>query len=322
MTRAEDAADQGLRPACPARHLQSAYMRARATHQLASRLDREDNQTKARILSAGGPTAGTCFVASMAGAAVLNFTGQAWMAAIRWRWGMVAGPADIRCQNWNKSKEEPCGETLDIDGDHAVGCPCGPLRNMRHNAICDCWADFVDEVGGAARRGCYSSIHSTASQEAWLDVQALGIPELGSCLFDVTVRNPRCPRHRQAAADRAGATADRAEADKATRYPQTLPGKKVVTLSQELWGRLGDSAEHVLQLLAAVGARRDHRAGIPPANRLRRWRAILDATLHKAVAAQLESSWQGLTGRPHRRKPQAVRPANLQVCSSQSAGAP
>ena len=120
---------------------------------------------------------------------------------------------------------------------------------MRHNAICDLWAEFVEEVGGQARRECYSAQHSSPDAEAWLDVQAIGIPELSNCLFDVTVRNPRSDRYVSSAAKSPGATAAKAGADKAVRYPAKASGKQIITLSQEVFGRMGESAEHVLQLL-------------------------------------------------------------------------
>ena len=84
--------------------------------------------------------------------------------------------------------------------------------------------------------------------------------------------------------------------------------RSVIALSHELFGRLGDSAEHVLQVMAAVGVRRDHWDGRPPINRLRRWRAVLDATLHRGVVAQLDCAWRGMPGRSRGRS----APRNVQ----------
>ena len=107
----------------------------------------------------------------------------------------------------------------------------------------------------------------------------------------------------------ATATANaKAEKDEATQYPAMDSSRSVIALSHELFGRLGDSAEHVLQVMAAVGVRRDHWDGRPPINRLRRWPAVLDATLHRGVVAQLECAWRGMPGRSRGRS----APRNVQ----------
>ena len=136
--------------------------------------------------------------------------------------------------------------------------------------------------------------------EAWLDVWAFGAPGLEDVLVDITVRHPRAPTYRTAAAASAGATAAKADDDKACRYPPANGA------ARETWGRLGDSAEGLLVRCAGTAARRDYLRGRVPGPRLRRWRAQPDAALHKAIAAQLRAARYGLPGRSHRRRPNAT----------------
>ena len=75
----------------------------------------------------------------------------------------------------------------------------------------------------------------------------------------------------------------------------------------ETWGRLGPEAETLLMMCAAASARRAHRRGKVAGGELRRWRAKLDATLQRAVAAQLAAARFGLPGRPRRK----LRPCDL-----------
>ena len=194
-----------------------------------------------------------------------------------------------------------CQAALDESGDHAVACPCGPLAVARHEDAADVWADIFEETGATARRELYVHALSTPAKEAWLDITTYGVRELAGFLFDVTVRHPRETRYLPASALEDGACARSAAGEKADRYSSRL-GATVVALCHETWGRLGEEAERVLALCSAVAARRDYRRGRQPGQRMRRWRAQLDAALHKAVAAQLFSARCGLGGRPHRRR--------------------
>ena len=82
-----------------------------------------------------------------------------------------------------------------------------------------------------------------------------------------------------------------------------------MAVAHEIWGRLGSTAEHLLAACAAIAARRGYRRGrITTVNSsLRRWRAQLDAELHRAVALQLVSAREGLPGRRRRQAAPADR---------------
>ena len=136
--------------------------------------------------------------------------------------------------------------------------------------------------------------------EAWLDVWAYGLQEFPDLLLDITVRHPLADRHMPAAARELGHAAAKAEDEKDTRYPSTA-GREIWPIAHETWGRLGSKAERLLEACAAAACRRDYRRGRLPCNYLRKWRAQLDATLHRGVAAQLQSARRGLPGRPCRR---------------------
>ena len=286
-----------LRPAAPERHLLSAYLRHSATVRYNALLNRADERTRTRLLSAAGPTAGASFVAPLSTYGV-HYTDRQWAQALQWRLGMSA-PGPIQpCRNM-KANEELCGEVLDPGGDHAVICACGPMRIARHNDLADVYADITEEVGAIARREVFVPEFSGRT-EAWLDVWAYGIQELPDALLDITVRHPGAQSYQPAAALQPGYAAARAESDKETRYAAAA-GRKVWAIAHETWGRLGEKAELLLEACAAAASRRAWRLGRLPGNPLRRWRAQLDATLHKGVATQLSAARNGLPGRPHRK---------------------
>ena len=141
---------------------------------------------------------------------------------------------------------------------------------------------------------------STPAVEAWLDVGTYGIPELENCLFDVTCRHANDPRYQPGAAHVPGHTSQKATDEKHLRYPDAS-GRRVIALVHESWGRLGAEAEHVLALCAAALARREHRRGRLPGNPVRRWRAQLDADLHRALACKLHAAHHGDRSRGVRR---------------------
>ena len=139
----------------------------------------------------------------------VHYTDRQWELAIRWRLGIQArGPAQS-CLN-EKANEEMCGESLDADGDHAVICPCGPLRIARHNGLADLYADIIEEIGGIARREVFVPEFSSRA-EAWLDVWAYGIQEMPDALLDITVRHPGAQSYLPEAARQDGYAASRAE---------------------------------------------------------------------------------------------------------------
>ena len=294
--------ERQLRPPVPARHLFSAFLAHKADYQYEQLLLQAGDADRVRLRSAAGPTAGKSLVCSLAIPGVA-YNDRDFQGVLRWRLGLAHDAAPCSCRNWNRSKEEECGEAL--SGDHAADCPCGPLTVLRHEGLADVWANVFEEIGGVPRRELFVAELSTPNAEAWLDIAALGVPELAAMLFDVTVRHPRADRYLPAAVGEDGAAMLRAAAEKADRYPDAS-GRRVVTLGHETWGRLAVSAECMLQLCAEVGARRDHRRGRLPGNRLSRWRAQLDASLQRAVAAQLNSARWGLPGREPRRKRRAV----------------
>ena len=70
-------------------------------------------------------------------------------------------------------------------------------------------------------------------------------------LIDVTVRHPMASAYQSEASRTAGSTAAAAETQKLGRYPPRA-GRSVAPFAVETWGRLGESAEELLQTLAAV----------------------------------------------------------------------
>jgi hypothetical protein len=289
-----------LRPQAPDKHLLSGLLRhsadARFTKLFADALPAE----RVRLLSAGGPNAGSSMVAQLSVAGV-HMTDWQWTSACRWRLGLMFSGRLGTCCNQRRDGS-CCQNPLDREGDHAADCPCGPLRNQRHDELSEIYADILEEAGGIARREVFVEELSGA-REAVLDVWAYGIPELPDLLLDVTVRHPRAARYRPAAERFAASAATKAEAEKRDRYPPA-GGRQVWPVAHETWGRLGPAAEQLLQLCASAAARRAHRRGKVSGGELRRWRARLDGCLQRAVAMQQAAAVRGLPGkRPVRARP-------------------
>ena len=201
-----------------------------------------------------------------------------------------------------------CGEDADAYGDHAVECSVGGGTKVRHDAVCDLWAGFAAECGATATREVFvpewTSRHqkkrdadAAATTEAWLDVHADGIPDIHDFLGDVTVCHPAAVRYQPGATCCEAHAADKRAAEKSEQYVQAS-GRRLVPLASETWGRLGTHAEEVLLQWAAAANRRDWQRGRAPAQRARRWRCALDASLQQSTARMLLACGFGHALRP------------------------
>ena len=290
-----------LRPPAPSRHTMSAILLVIAEARHKQLLLTDVARDRTRVYSAGGPNAGKALVAP-AGLKEAQFADEEFTEILRWRLGIPAQPEAALCQNV-AATGVTCEEVMGPHCDHAMACATGPLRIRRHDDIADCLADIIDECGAHVRREAYMRCFSTAAGDAWLDVWAFGglhVPEL---VLDITVRHPVVGRYQPGASQRPGAAAAIAEEDKQTRYPPN-GGRKVTAFSVETWGRLGESAEELLRLLAEKATLRARRRGqvVVAGSFLRRWRAMLDGCLQRGVAAALLSAKHGLPGKPHKRR--------------------
>ena len=133
-------------------------------------------------------------------------------------------------------------------------------------------------------------------------------------MWDVTVRHPAAARYATPAAGKDGAAISQAVKDKGNTYP-AQNGQEAVPLVYNSWGRLGRECEDLLAECAELAAYSDYRRGVLPSCRLARWRAQLDADLHRAQLAMQHAAFAGLPGRPQRR----TRPVDLSTleCSGE-----
>ena len=297
-----------LRPSAPGRHLLSGLLCRSADQKFWQLLGTVSADDKIRLLSAGGPTAGSSLVSPMCHPAV-HFADWQWTEALRWRLGVPRCGPQPSCRNQKLTSEE-CGQQLHPQPDHEVECPCGPFRTRRHDDLAECYADIAEEAGAVSRREVFVR-ELSGSTEAWLDVWAYGLPEANDVLLDITVRHPRAARYRPQAELTSGHAASEAEKEKLDKYPGT--SRQVWPIAHETWGRLGAQAEEFLAFCAAAARRRAHRRGRAAGTELRRWRACLDACLQKGVAMQLFAARHGAPGRPaHRRRTQDLAALEMQ----------
>eukprot|EP00929_Paragymnodinium_shiwhaense_P021813 TRINITY_DN14119_c0_g3_i1.p1 TRINITY_DN14119_c0_g3~~TRINITY_DN14119_c0_g3_i1.p1 ORF type:complete len:260 (+),score=27.98 TRINITY_DN14119_c0_g3_i1:2-781(+) len=228
---------------------------------------------------------------------------EQFVETLHWRLGIGELGVVPKCKNFAAKRQEECGHTRDQHGDHSVCCAFGPWRIKRHDDVSDSIADMIDETGAHVRREAFISAFSTEAHEAWLDIWAFAGHSIQDLLVDVTIRHPMSSAYQPDASRTAGSTAAAAEEQKQKRYPPSA-GRQVRPFAMEAWGRLGADAEELLQTLAAEATlharRRGHAA--TASTFLRRWRATLDAVLHKGIANSLLASRTGLAGRPHSRR--------------------
>lgn len=120
--------------------------------------------------------------------------------------------------------------------------------------------------------------------------------------MDVTIRHPMASKYQPDASRIAGSAAKDGESGKFARYP-AKDNRTITPFAVETWGRLGEYAEDLLQELACEATRHARLRGqaATPSNFLRRWRAAMDACLHKGIVNSLQSARCGLPGRAHRR---------------------
>ena len=293
-------ADDPLRAANPDSHLLSHFLKAADAHAHGTLVSGLSACAKANLWSAGGPSAGSSITAPLCLDGV-HFADWQWTEVVRYRLSLpTRGPQQL-CKN-ERADGTCCEVPLDPLGNHATDCTFGPLRNRRHDDLAEVYADIIQECGGIARREVFVPEFS-ASREAWLDVWAYGTPELPDLLLDLSVRNPGADRYRVAAGEYPGAAAAAGELEKDARYPPA-GGRRVWPVIYETRGRAGLRAEELLQQLAAVARRRAHRRGRAVGQELQRWRARLDGSLQRGIAAQLVASRLGMPGRRlHSRRP-------------------
>ena len=170
----------------------------------------------------------------------------------------------------------------------------------RHNALAYVWADITEEAGGTARREAFVTEWSRLT-DAVADVAVIGIPEAPDLLLDITVRHPLVDNRCARAAEESAYTAIQAEKDKQKRYPATA-GRSVWPVAYETFGRAGPDAERLLGTLAAAAKRNANSCGREPGRELQRWRATIDGTLLRGVAAQIHAAQYSLPGRRTQRR--------------------
>ena len=131
-------------------HLSSSEGRSHPQHQL-SNLVHKANQAslfanihsprdQLRLSAVTRPRAGLWLSALPVKQLGLKFDKQEFVALLRWWLGLSVLLPD-------PCPEPKCPHSLDIWGDHAVVCPCGPSRIARHDAVNHVWAHCLKSAG-------------------------------------------------------------------------------------------------------------------------------------------------------------------------------
>ena len=209
--------------------------------------------------------------------------------AARWRLGLPVMPAgDCKHRAAKDPDGAVCGKQRDRFGDHAVLCGKGAGRYRVHNALSRRVARIARSCGVEAEpeEVCPALLKGEAgkpdSTEARLDVHLWSPgPEPFEEWVDVTVVHPFQVKRKAAATGNDGVAVEAAEQSKRERYGLGVGGVACAPMGFESWGRIGCSAQGVLDRLAVQHARL-HSA--PCARTLRRWRAELGVAMYRAMA--------------------------------------
>ena len=297
LTQVQDA--YVLRPPVPQRHLLGTFLQVVAQRRYNALFQDMDARGRTRLLSASGPTAGKALIAP-AGLRQTHFGDVVFTQILHWRLGVPSGIPVQRCCNM-KANGDPCEDILDLHADHALICPCGPLRILRHNTYADELAGCIAETGAHVRREAWIGELANEHSDAVLDIWAFGTLDVSDLLIDVTLRHPMAATYQPVASRSVGHAASAGVQQKMQRYP-AAGGRTVTPFAIETWGRLDAGAEVLLETWAAAATRREALRGraSPPGGCLKRWRAALDAVVQRGVALALLAARAGLAGRPHR----------------------
>ena len=180
-----------------------------------------------RLLSAGGNTSGS----SLVSATEAGFTDTQWRDALRWRLGLP-GP-EGRCNNIASKDGDCCDDILGAEGDHALLCMIGPVRQAVHAEFADVLCEFIEEAGAHARREAYVREfrpHGGARSrwrrpEAFLDVWGWGTAEIPDLLIDGAWRHSMAARCLPQSAAVAGFACQLALEEKAKQYAKLQSGR-------------------------------------------------------------------------------------------------
>ena len=265
-------------------------------------------RTRVRLRSVAGPGCGDWVTAGPTDAA-LRMNDFEFKFAVRWRLGLTTCLAGNPCGL--KPGGQPsgqgacrdvaarrCGKALDPFGDHAILCGKGPGRYRVHNAVCRAIARIARETGAEVEleEVCPALLRGTPGDpnavEARLDVHfwTHGMECAQEGWVDVVVTHPWRLALRAVAATTDGAAAADAHRRKRARYGDGKGGVTVAPFPIEAWGRFGEGAESVVQILASAWQHRRDASPEAVAASVRRWRAAIGVAVARAQAATFSAA--------------------------------
>ena len=183
-----------------------------------------------------------------------------------------------------------------------------------HNAVVDTLHDFAKEAGLWASVNVVVPEFSRkrrdgTTEDGVMDLATWSTDPAHTTFIDVTVRSPLVPSFLPKAAVEDDFTNNRAAAEKHKRYP-ARGGIKLTPFPVESYGRIGPSAERLLDLFARAAERRDELRAMAPRAKLQRWQVLLSRVLFRAAArAILEAHGHyGRTPSGHESRAKRSRP--------------
>ena len=180
----------------------------------------------------------------------------------------------------------PCGQHVDLLGDHAAVCKCGGYKIIRHSRLVCTVRSILRESGATVSptEVPVAGWRRSDGSGARLDI---GFWAGGDRQFvDVTVRHPRARKYVTDSAAQDGAAARTAERHKRERYPAEASAglHTVLPFAVETFGRLGPGALDLLRAAHQRAMERDSTLrGWAGSALFARWLALLSCELQRSL---------------------------------------
>jgi len=263
--------------------------------QLFARTRQTSRVAAARLLSAGGPTAG----AWLHGApdSDTSMCTQDFRVWLRARLGIPQSCGSLVCRHVTATSGKVCGIALDQDASHAVGCIVGGAITNTSAAICRCIAAAHRQAGlQTAMEVVVPAWQRPAkrpdapAEDGRVDIEMWGAQAEATTFIDVTIRSAVADRYlRAGSSERPGVAAEVAIAEKLRRYPAVAEAT-LTPLAWEAHGRAAPATETYLEGLAARAASRDRDLAVPSPQWVMVWRRRISSILARGLSRPIVSA--------------------------------
>jgi len=183
--------------------------------------------------------------------------------ALKFRLGIPVYSEPFPCPALNNAGQ-PCGDEMDVFGDHAICCLHGPSLLFRHNNVRDILGHSAKAAGlSAVVMEKKNQIEGSNAKPGDITVQQYH-RGFASSAFDVTISHPLQKKYIQVAMEEGGVAAQDAH-DKKLQKSLAVCGKEGLHFVPLAWESLGGATETVHDTLGRWTEMEGARGGYPTA---------------------------------------------------------